>query len=289
MQNCSMKERIQRHIHDIRTYQKEGKQVPLSDMEFHTCPSCGHDFFGKFCPHCGENGNAKRFTLKTTFIESFISIARLDNALMRTITDLCVRPGHMINDYLHGRRRMYVTPVKIFIILFIILGFVHYLLYNEIFTTNIHIDVEEYNKFKDLLFSSFGPTISHHLNTISNWIENQPYTEVIYQLPFEILAFKLVFSKSKFRDSVNTPNWSESFITLVYIHSVRTIIIILSYFVCLRNYIIAPIICAFCIIIHQLFGFSWKKSIWKTISFVTVAFLIATFYIAIIIMLMHFL
>lgn len=277
-----MKERIQRHIHDIRTYQKEGKQVPLSDMEFHTCPSCGHDFFGKFCPHCGEKGNVKRFKMKTMIMETFINVARLDNSLLRTFTDIIVRPGHMINDYLHGRRKMYVTPVKLFLIIFIIFGAIKYF-----FPENIApITEDAANSGDDItnwIFSLFGDTISHYLRDISNWFNSQPYSSELYPVPFEMLAFKIIFRNTNYRDSSDTPNWAETFIILIYIHCINVILDTIAYPFNANTIFSILSIIYIPATLHQLFEFNWWKAIWKSIVFVVtgiaIAIVIAVFFI----------
>ncbi|PKF74713.1 DUF3667 domain-containing protein [Chryseobacterium sp. PMSZPI] len=80
-----------------------------------TCLNCGHHVEERFCPHCGqENIESKQpfHFLFTHFIEDF---THYDGQFWKTIQYLFTRPGKLTQEYLAGKRQIYVAPVKLYI------------------------------------------------------------------------------------------------------------------------------------------------------------------------------
>ena len=82
------------------------------------CPNC--DFSPltpevRFCPSCGQNCKSRRVTVWSLFKEAFANIFNLDNKLWQTAWNLFI-PGKLTKEFLAGRHKRYISPVRIFFI-----------------------------------------------------------------------------------------------------------------------------------------------------------------------------
>ncbi|MDO4510567.1 MAG: DUF3667 domain-containing protein [Bacteroidales bacterium] len=258
-----MKKIISEKYQSFKTFQKEGRKIPRSGMTFHNCPACGRGFFGNFCPHCGEKGEVKRFSMKEMAITSFVSVARLDNALLRTAVELFTRPGYLISRYIHGHRKMYVPPVKIFLISFLLLGILKFALPHAADAIQ-ESDFFDWANFAKMLTAFIGENVMHYVVAMSTWLDSQPWAEQIYYLPFQMAALMLVFRKTRFRLSENTPNWAEAFVLLIYSDALETMAAIALYPFGLDDETDILWFVYMVVILHQMFRIGWLKALWRT-------------------------
>ena len=95
------------HIRQIR-----GKvPAPLSTQPC-TCRNCGHTFTGNFCPRCGQTRSVYRFRLKHAAGNILRSLFRVDGKFGRTLIALLYRPGHLMRDFMQGRRANHSMPLQ---------------------------------------------------------------------------------------------------------------------------------------------------------------------------------
>lgn len=83
--------------------------------EKNTCENCGNLVEVRFCSYCGqENVETKRsfHYLFTHFIEDLV---HYDNGFWKAIKHLLFSPYILTIEYLKGKRKKYVAPVKLFI------------------------------------------------------------------------------------------------------------------------------------------------------------------------------
>jgi hypothetical protein len=82
------------------------------------CLNCGRPWIGprpRFCPDCGQESNVKPPTL-IEFAQQFGgSMLATEGALWRTLRLLLFRPGELTLQYLAGRRRHYVLPLRLYL------------------------------------------------------------------------------------------------------------------------------------------------------------------------------
>jgi hypothetical protein len=79
------------------------------------CQNCGHTVTQAYCGHCGQKNTETRQSfahLVTHFAED---LTHYDSGFWRTIKYLLFRPAKLTQDYLMGKRQMYVPPVKLYI------------------------------------------------------------------------------------------------------------------------------------------------------------------------------
>lgn len=89
-------------------------------MEPAACLNCQQRFGQprpRFCPHCGQESNVKPPTL-AEFAQQFGgAYFSTEGALWRTLKLLLIRPGELTRQYLAGRRRHYVLPLRLYLTL----------------------------------------------------------------------------------------------------------------------------------------------------------------------------
>ena len=82
------------------------------------CLNCGQAFGAvrpKFCPECGQETNVRAPTLRE-FAQHFGgSYIAAEGALWRTLVLLLSKPGQLTREYLAGRRRHYVLPLRLYL------------------------------------------------------------------------------------------------------------------------------------------------------------------------------
>lgn len=74
----------------------------------------------KFCPACGQETNVKPPTLRE-FVQQFGgAYLSTEGALWRTLKLLLTQPGELTKQYLAGRRRHYVLPLRLYLTISVI-------------------------------------------------------------------------------------------------------------------------------------------------------------------------
>ena len=79
------------------------------------CRNCGAQAALKFCPECGQETTLHPPTLGE-FLHEFVGhYVALEGTLWRTLWLLVRRPGRLTREYLDGRRRRYVLPLRLYL------------------------------------------------------------------------------------------------------------------------------------------------------------------------------
>lgn len=82
------------------------------------CASCGAPISTPYCPRCGEQRASERHYSLLHFGEEVLeAFTHADGRLARTIGTLVMRPGELTLAYMAGRRRLYLAPLQLFLIL----------------------------------------------------------------------------------------------------------------------------------------------------------------------------
>lgn len=82
------------------------------------CLNCGHAFGaarGKFCTECGQETKLRAPTLGEFAQQFGGSVIAAEGALWRTLALLFLKPGQLSCEYLAGRRRRYVLPLRLYL------------------------------------------------------------------------------------------------------------------------------------------------------------------------------
>jgi len=79
------------------------------------CANCGRPLAGRYCSACGEKAlDAGTRTVRHFVTESlFDEITHLDSRFWATLRLLLFKPGTLTREFIDGRRRRYIGPVKL--------------------------------------------------------------------------------------------------------------------------------------------------------------------------------
>jgi len=82
------------------------------------CLNCGH-LWGeqrpRYCPDCGQESNTRAPTLAEFAHQFGGNYIAAEGALWRTLRLLLFKPGQLSREYIAGRRRHYVLPVRLYL------------------------------------------------------------------------------------------------------------------------------------------------------------------------------
>lgn len=81
------------------------------------CRNCGTPAPGAYCPHCGQETRIELPAARQFLKDAAGRYVSLDGRLWRTLVALLFHPGHLTREYLSGRRRRYVRPARLFLVL----------------------------------------------------------------------------------------------------------------------------------------------------------------------------
>jgi hypothetical protein len=94
------------------------------------CPTCSKEVSGNYCSNCGERILADKQELRFSHFlkEAYRELFDMDSKFVRTVRYLFTRPGFLTLEMLHGRKSIYIKPVKLYITLVL----VHFLAFSMI-------------------------------------------------------------------------------------------------------------------------------------------------------------
>ena len=287
---AAMFEELKEKYRQFREWQQRPYQVkPLSD-DAHVCPTCGTQFEGNYCPRCGQSSKIGRYSFKNAFL-LFLDVWGLGNrGMFRTISDLILRPGYMIRDYLQGMQMAYFPPFKLFFLLIAVSLLVETGLnirgtdrideYMAVFdemaknneaiaeqdakTAQQHVNAEEQARAAKSgeIRKEFNDKIVDNSKALTIWI-NKHITIVTFVLLLLFSGPLYLF----FRHCPNIPDmrFSEFFVSVIYFTNMTSIISIIWAFFG-GNLLYESFFPVLAIIpLKQLSGYSYVRTIWKTI------------------------
>jgi hypothetical protein len=114
----------------------------LSPENSESCKNCGAGLSGEYCTACGQKKfDRDDLTLKEFGKEAADEIFNYDSKLLITLKYLILKPGKLTVDYLEGKQRRYIGPVRLYLIIIA----VNFLVRD--FDTSSPMNVEYLNSF----------------------------------------------------------------------------------------------------------------------------------------------
>jgi hypothetical protein len=94
-----------------------------SPVHARRCENCGAPLYGEHCHACGQptKGLVRHFS--SVLGDFFDTVFNIDSRVLRTIGPLLTRPGFLSLEYFAGRRVRYVTPMRLFLFLSLVMFF----------------------------------------------------------------------------------------------------------------------------------------------------------------------
>lgn len=80
-----------------------------------TCQNCGYVVRKRFCPKCGQENIETRQSFHYLFTHFIEDLVHYDGSFWKTLKYLLFKPGVLTKEYLEGKRKRYVAPVKLYI------------------------------------------------------------------------------------------------------------------------------------------------------------------------------
>ena len=98
-----------------------GAHADAPAADGHACRNCGARATGHYCPNCGQETRLALPTFGTFMREAAGRYVALDGRAWRTLFALVARPGFLTLEYFNGRRRRYIRPARLFLVLYLLL------------------------------------------------------------------------------------------------------------------------------------------------------------------------
>jgi hypothetical protein len=94
------------------------EHLPAPTEEKPRCANCDAKLKGDYCHKCGEKHlDRQDFALSKFLADSLKSLTHLDSKLLRSLAWLVLRPGFLSAEYLRGKRKPYLKPLALFLII----------------------------------------------------------------------------------------------------------------------------------------------------------------------------
>ncbi len=82
------------------------------------CLNCGVELKGKFCYQCGQKKiEANEHTFIFFVQQFFSSVFYLENNLFKNLWVLISKPGRLVADYIAGKRKRWMPPISVFLLI----------------------------------------------------------------------------------------------------------------------------------------------------------------------------
>jgi hypothetical protein len=114
------------YIWQVKTLIRKKPSKPDKSESHHTpgpCLNCGTYLWGNdlFCPNCGQKRLEREDMSFSRMIgESFLDYFHFDSKFFKTIIPLIFKPGRLTIEFMKGKRKTYVEPFRLFLVISII-------------------------------------------------------------------------------------------------------------------------------------------------------------------------
>lgn len=79
------------------------------------CLNCGTIVQGRFCQHCGQENVEPHETFFHMVKHFFYDITHFDGSFFVTVKDLIFKPGFLTKEYMRGKRKSYLHPIRMYV------------------------------------------------------------------------------------------------------------------------------------------------------------------------------
>jgi hypothetical protein len=86
-----------------------------------SCRNCGATVHGAYCGQCGQETALALPTPRQFLKDAAGRYVALDGRMWRTLARLMFHPGYLTREYFAGRRRRYVRPARLFLVLSLVM------------------------------------------------------------------------------------------------------------------------------------------------------------------------
>jgi hypothetical protein len=94
------------------------------------CLNCGTVVQGRYCHVCGQENTEPKETFWHMVTHFFYDITHFDGSFFVTLKDLLFKPGFLSREYMLGRRKKYLHPVRMYVFTSAVFFLVFFSLYS---------------------------------------------------------------------------------------------------------------------------------------------------------------
>ena len=259
------KQLLKDKLEQFRQWQEQPYDYTYSpDKEVH-CNNCGHDYKGNFCPVCSQKAGMGRIGWRSVH-QGIMDIWGLGTrSLIYSVWQLLLRPGHIISDYIDGKRQVSFPPVKMLFILAVLYSMIYYWFIPSVLGISVETEVT--------------PEQEAMMGDLSNWLKtNYSWFSLIMAL-LAVVPTWIMFRYSPRHTAHSLP---EGFFIQVFL---AVLMIVLSFLLMplgmvdlvFYSAVVYLLYGVYYIIVYKyLFGYSLWGTLWRS-GFVLVAvFLLLT-------------
>jgi|1186.fasta_scaffold24068_2 hypothetical protein len=88
------------------------------------CENCGAQLHGHWCAKCGQAAVEYRRSFRHVIVDVLDSFLNWDSKFFASLGWLVIRPWHLTNEFIRGRRVRYLHPVRLYLLASILFFFV---------------------------------------------------------------------------------------------------------------------------------------------------------------------
>lgn len=143
------REQLKDYYNRFKQWQECPYEYKLNSDQVHHCNNCDYDFTGNFCPVCSQKADMGRIGWRSVR-QGVMDIWGLGTrSLLFSIWQLLLRPGHIIAEYIEGKRQVSFPPVKMLFIVAVIFSMIFYWFFPDVL--GISLEVEATKEQQEIL------------------------------------------------------------------------------------------------------------------------------------------
>ena len=133
----------------FKQWQEQPFEYKLGSDEVQHCNNCGNEYKGNFCPICSQKAGMGRIGWRSVR-QGVMDIWGLGTrSLLYSIWQLLLRPGHIIAEYIEGKRQVSFPPVKMLFIIAVLYSMIFYWFFPDVL--GISLEVEATKEQQEIL------------------------------------------------------------------------------------------------------------------------------------------
>jgi hypothetical protein len=173
-------------------------------LEANHCANCALAIAGpeqKFCPACGQDTPAHRIDWHFLGHEFEHTVLHMDRGIFYSLKQLMLRPGHLMRDYIQGRRAGQVKPLLLLTMMAaVVVVLSKYLTGHEVMVAGSVGQPVGGDATAIALQAQFVKASM----AVTEWMSLHFAASTLLLLPFEAAAFRLAFLRV---GRLNYPEW----------------------------------------------------------------------------------
>lgn len=145
------------------------------------CPTCGTAIQERYCAQCGEmRASLRPHTLRDFLEHAFEAFTHADGRMLATLKTLVTVPGQLHVDYFAGKRKPYLGPLQLFLVLnlvfFLLESTLHFQILSSPLWNQTHLQVysrwtlelaDAVAKSKGITLEQMAPAFDATVSTLS--------------------------------------------------------------------------------------------------------------------------